>query len=187
MTLATFLAATLVAAIPSAATSRSGPAPAFTPTSIRTSASAATPNSVPPTQPSAPAPPPSPNPSYDAALAQRLGADARGMKMYVLVLLKTGPRTDIPKEENDRAFAGHFANMARLADLGKLVVAGPLGKNERYRGIFVFNVTTLAEAEELLATDPAVKAGALAGEAYLLYASAALQEVVPIHGKLQKD
>ena len=48
-------------------------------------------------------------------------------------------------------------------------------------------MTTLAEAEELLATDPAEKAGALAGETYLLYGSAALQEVVPIHKRLMKE
>lgn len=143
-----------------------------------------------PSAPAAPAATPSPrpaNPEYDAALAERLGADARGMKMFVLVLLKTGPKPDLPKEEIDRAFAGHFANMERLANLGKLSFAGPLGKNDRYRGIFVFNVKTLAEAEELLATDPAVAAGALAGESYLLYGSAALQEIVPLHKKLQKE
>lgn len=30
------------------------------------------------------------NPVYDAALAEKLGADAYGMKSYVLVMLKTG-------------------------------------------------------------------------------------------------
>ncbi len=40
-----------------------------------------------------------PPPGSDAALAERLGADQRGMKSYVLVLLKTGPKTDIPKGE----------------------------------------------------------------------------------------
>ena len=50
-------------------------------------------------------------PPYDADLARKLGADDRGMKMYALVLLKTGPRKDLPKEESDRAFAGHMANI----------------------------------------------------------------------------
>ncbi|HEY0787235.1 MAG TPA: hypothetical protein VGE86_01230, partial [Thermoanaerobaculia bacterium] len=31
-------------------------------------------------------------PAYAAELAQRLGADARGMRMYVLCILKTGPK-----------------------------------------------------------------------------------------------
>jgi hypothetical protein len=30
-------------------------------------------------------------PIYDARLATQLGADERGMKMYVLCILKTGP------------------------------------------------------------------------------------------------
>jgi len=31
-------------------------------------------------------------PTYDAALAKRTGADERGMRPYVLVILKTGPK-----------------------------------------------------------------------------------------------
>jgi uncharacterized protein YciI len=108
------------------------------------------------------------------------------MRMYGLVLLRTGPRTDLPKEELERAFAGHMENIGRLARSGELAFAGPLARNERYRGIFVFNVKTAAEAEALLATDPAVKAGALAGDVYLLYGSAALQEVTAIHERIVK-
>lgn len=124
---------------------------------------------------------------YDAALAKRLGADERGMKSYVLVLLKTGPRADIPKEERDRLFAGHMTNMGRLAELGSLVVAGPMARNDRhYEGIFILNVKTITEAQALLATDPAVAGGALAFEAYGWYGSAALQETVNIHRRIDK-
>jgi uncharacterized protein YciI len=126
-------------------------------------------------------------PAYDAALAQQLGADEHGMKMYALVLLKSGPRADLPKDESDRAFAGHMANINRLAAAGKLVFAGPLAENERFRGIFILNAKTVAEAEALLATDPAVVAGALAGDIYGLYGSAALQEVDRIHRSISKD
>ena len=45
---------------------------------------------------------------------------------------------------------------------------------------------TRAEAEALVATDPAVMAGALAGEAYMLYGSAALQEVTGIHYRISR-
>jgi len=129
---------------------------------------------------------PQANPSYDAALAKKLGADDHGMKMYALVMLRTGPRADIPKEENDRLFAGHMSNMVRLAEQGDLVFAGPLEKNESFRGIFIFNVKSRPEAEALLATDPAVKGGALKGEVYMLYGSAALQEVTGIHRRISK-
>lgn len=127
-------------------------------------------------------------PSYDEALAKRLGADERGMKSYVLVILKTGPRADIPKEERSKLFAGHMANIGRLASEGTLIVAGPMAPNDRhYEGIFIFNVKTIKEAEALLATDPAVAGGALAFEAYGWYSSAALQETVAIHARIDKS
>jgi len=130
---------------------------------------------------------PAPRPDYDAALAQRLGADERGMKSYVLVVLKTGPKTNIPQAERAKLFAGHMANIKRLAGEGKLLVAGPFEENDRhYEGIFVFNVTSVTQAEALLATDPAVAGGALAYEAYGWYGTAALQETAAIHARIDK-
>jgi uncharacterized protein YciI len=128
-----------------------------------------------------------PRPAYDTKLARELGADERGMKMYALVLLRTGPRTDLTKEEIERAFAGHMANINRLAAAKELAFAGPLERNERYRGIFILNVKTVADAEALVSTDPAVAAGLLAFDTYLLYGSAALLAVNEIHSSITKD
>jgi uncharacterized protein len=125
-------------------------------------------------------------PTYDAALARKLGADEHGMKKYALVLLKKGPHSGLSKDEATRVFAGHMANIKRLAASGQLAFAGPLQENERYEGIFVFNVATTAEADALLATDPAVQAGALAGEVYLMYGSAALQQVPALHQRISR-
>ncbi|HVK80470.1 MAG TPA: YciI family protein [Verrucomicrobiae bacterium] len=134
---------------------------------------------------SAPAAPPAQS-GYDAALAQRLGADERGMRQYVLVILKTGPATNLSDQERTRLFNGHMANINRLANEGRLVVAGPLGANERqYRGIFIFTVRTVEEAAALVATDPAVEAGIFAYEAYPWYGSAALMEIPALHERLQ--
>ena len=55
----------------------------------------------------------------------------------------------------------HLANINRLAETKKLVVAGPFGDNTNLRGIFVFRVASIEEAKALAETDPAVQAGRL--------------------------
>src|SRR6185295_7147243 len=93
--------------------------------------------------------------AFDPELAKKLGADERGMKMYVLCILKTGPKdAAVQGEERKKIFAGHFANIGRLAGEGKLVVAGPFGENDKsYRGLYIFNVATIEEAEKLVMLD----------------------------------
>lgn len=71
------------------------------------------------------------NPKYDKQLADSMGADDYGMKMYVLVILKTGSVKIEEKQKADSLFAGHMKNMGDLVEKGKLVVAGPMGKNEK--------------------------------------------------------
>lgn len=127
------------------------------------------------------------NPKYDKALAEKLGGDDYGMKMYVFAILKTGPYKPAEKNVQDSLFQGHIKNIQRLAGEGKLVVAGPLGKNSKeYRGIFIFNVKTIEEANTLLQTDPAVKAGIFDTEVFQWYGSAALPEYLKYHEKLEK-
>lgn len=124
---------------------------------------------------------------YDEKLAKELGADERGMKMYVFCILKTGSNTTATKEEKAKYFEGHMANISRLAKEGKLAVAGPFEKNDRnYRGIFIFNVSTVEEAQALVETDPAVKAKIFEAEMTPLYCTAALMEVAKIHNKITK-
>ena len=126
------------------------------------------------------------NPKYDSTLAKSLGGDDYGMKMYVLVILKTGP-SSFDKKKTDSLFQGHMANIGRLANEGKLIVAGPLKKNDKnYRGIFILNAKTVEEASQLLSTDPAVKEKMLDAEIYQWYGSAALPTYLPNHEKVEK-
>lgn len=127
-------------------------------------------------------------PKFDANLAKKLGADERGMKMYVLCILKTGPKDgEVVGEERKAIFAGHFANITKLANEGRLAVAGPFEPNPKgYRGLYVFNVTTIEEAEKLVVLDPAVKAGIFVPDLTLWYGTAAMMVVSETHKKLQK-
>ncbi|MFV8342778.1 YciI family protein [Flavobacterium sp. XS2P39] len=126
--------------------------------------------------------------TYDEKLAKSLKADEYGMKQYVFCLLKTGSNTSASKEESKKLFEGHMANINRLAQEGKLVVAGPFMKNERsYRGIYIFNASSIEEAKEFVATDPAVESKLLEAELTLWYGSAALQETLKIHDKIAKN
>lgn len=128
-----------------------------------------------------------PNPAYDSALAKKLGADEFGMKHYIFVILKTGSETVSSSTERDSLFAGHLANIKRLADAGELLVAGPFGKNnDDFRGLFILNTADQISAEKMLATDPAIKAGLLKAEMYPWYGSAALPEYLPASEKVWK-
>lgn len=68
------------------------------------------------------------------------------MKTYVFVILKTGSNTSTDKAAKDKAFEGHMKNITRMADKGKLPVAGPFDNGGNHRGIFILNVTTFGEA-----------------------------------------
>jgi uncharacterized protein YciI len=127
------------------------------------------------------------NPGYDAALAKKLGGDEYGMKQYVFVILKTGPNKIEDKAKMSELFKGHMDNINKLAEEGKLTVAGPFVKNDKgYRGIFIFNVKTLDEAKALLETDPTIKEKVLEAEMYEWYGSAALGEYMDAHKKIEK-
>lgn len=127
------------------------------------------------------------NPNYDAALASKLQADDYGMKSYVLVILKTGTNETVNKSFRDSCFAGHFSNMNKMKAENKLIVAGPIGKNEMaYRGIFILNVATIEEAKDLIKNDPAIDSKILIAELYEWYGSAALPEYLNASDKVWK-
>lgn len=123
--------------------------------------------------------------SYDEVLAERLGADQRGMRSYVLVILKTGP-TRVPDGDARKAmFAGHFANMERLSAEGKLALAGPFSADpDGWRGLFVLAVDEIEEARRLTETDPVIVNGEMVAEYHRWYGSAATMMVPEIHARI---
>lgn len=96
-----------------------------------------------------------------------------------LVLLKTGATTKLTPEESRRVFAGHFANMSRLAREGNLLLAGPYGQRKHdpmLRGLFVLDTADPARARRLAETDPGVRAGVFALEYHTLATTAPLRD-----------
>ena len=128
------------------------------------------------------------NPNYDKSLAEKLGGDDYGMKSYFLVILKTGTNATTDQELIRESFRGHLDNINKLVSEEKMVVAGPLGSNDKnYRGIFILNnIASIEEANEVLQTDPAINNGLLDYEIFTWYGSAALPEYLPAADKIWK-
>jgi len=128
-------------------------------------------------------------PKYNQELATSLGADQYGMKAYTIVMLTTGSVKIEDKTKMGELMKGHMANIGKLADEGKIVVAGPfLEKNkENYRGMFIFNTKSKEEAEQWVKTDPAVQAGVFSYEIFPWYGSAALPLYLKHHDEVSKE
>lgn len=124
---------------------------------------------------------------YDPVLARKFGADDYGMKNYVMVILKTGPNKTSDKSFINNAFRGHLDNIGKMVKDGKLIIAGPFGKNDKnFRGIFIFDTDSFDETRELLQNDPAIKEGLLDIELFKWYGSAALPAYIEYSDKIWK-
>ena len=84
-----------------------------------------------------------------------------------LGFLKRGPNRkagDGETPEVQELQKAHIANIERLAEMKKIIAAGPFEDDGALRGIFVFRVGSLPEAEKLCASDPMIKIGRLVVE-----------------------
>jgi uncharacterized protein YciI len=82
------------------------------------------------------------------------------LKTVYFGFLKKGPNRkpgDGTMPEVQELQKAHIANIYRLAETKKLVMAGPFGDDSELSGVFVFRVGSLKEAEALAATDPMIK------------------------------
>ena len=98
--------------------------------------------------------------------AARREAESMGMTVYYVFLLKKGPTwsPDSTPELGELQEA-HLANLKRLADMGKLVINGPLldsfATSGEIRGMGALKTNSMQEAQDLINTDPMVKVGRL--------------------------
>lgn len=123
---------------------------------------------------------------FDAMLAEKYGADDYGMKKYVIAFLKKGPNRELDKSESEALQKAHMNNIGKMAEEGKLVLAGPFFGDGDLRGLYVFNVESIEEAEALTNSDPAIKAGSLTMELKEWYGSAAVMAISDLHEKVSK-
>lgn len=125
-------------------------------------------------------------PTFNKELAAKYGADDYGMKKYVMAFLKKGPNRDLDKEKAAELQKSHLKNIGRMAEEGKLVLAGPFFGEGEIRGIYIFNVESLEEAKSLTNSDPAIQAGSLEMDLKEWYGSAALVGLNEVHEQIQK-
>ena len=123
---------------------------------------------------------------YDSIKAKKFGADDYGMKKFVIAFLYRGPNHDLSKEEKNKLQRAHLDNINKLAEAGKLVLAGPFFGKDDLRGIYIFDVQSIEEAENLTKTDPAIIAGSLKMDLKEWYGSAALMAINDLHTSIAK-
>ena len=91
--------------------------------------------------------------------------DGGGMGQVFLVLLKKGAAWTAEKTDKTRALQeAHMANIRKMWEEKKLIVAGPMGDDGDTRGVFVFAAKDRAQAKAFADSDPAVAAGRLVPE-----------------------
>lgn len=93
------------------------------------------------------------------------------MKMYYLVFLKKGVNRTQDSVTVKKLQEGHMAHLSKMAESGKMDIAGPVNSDGDLRGICIYNTATKEEAEKLANEDPMVKAGRLAVEVLPFYSA----------------
>lgn len=86
------------------------------------------------------------------------------LKKYVMCIYTSGPNRSQSQQEAEELQRRHLAHQDSLSDKGLLLVAGPFDGHPEKRGILIFDVGTIEEAEPHVKADPMVQAGRLAFE-----------------------
>ncbi|NUM72636.1 MAG: hypothetical protein HUU43_17485, partial [Ignavibacteriaceae bacterium] len=101
--------------------------------------------------------------------AQTNAPDPSIMQQYWFVMLKRGENRSLDSLTAVKLQEGHMANINKMAEMGKLKLAGPFADKGDWRGIFIMVTDSQQEAEELVNQDPAIQAGRLAYEIHPWY------------------
>jgi uncharacterized protein YciI len=90
---------------------------------------------------------------------------------YVGFLYKGAKWTPQSTPETEKLQQAHLDNILRMEREGKLVIAGPFLDNGELRGLYVFRVASIEEAQAFANSDPAIQAGRLRLELHPWYAA----------------
>lgn len=88
------------------------------------------------------------------------------MKRYVFMLLESGTTKSKDSTEAAHFQEMHLTHLNKLAESGKLIVAGPFEGGGKHRGLLIFDVETVEEALKLEGEDPTVKTDRLKMNAF---------------------
>ena len=81
---------------------------------------------------------------------------------YFLAFILRGPAwTPVESPDLYRLQAAHLAHLTSLRESGQLLLNGPCTDGGNLRGVSVYKVASLAEAQALANEDPMVQAGRL--------------------------
>lgn len=106
------------------------------------------------------------------AKTPEVGPGGWEMTTYYVGFLFRGPKwTPEDTPETRKLQEEHMANIRKMGEAGKLVIAGPFMDGGDLRGLYVFRVATPEEAKALVESDPAVKAGRLRFELHPWFAA----------------
>jgi uncharacterized protein YciI len=86
------------------------------------------------------------------------------MKRYYFCFYLRGPERSQDSATVAQLQEAHMAHLNKMGEAGAVIMAGPFADDGEKRGILIFDVPTMEEAEKWVSEDPMVKANRLTFE-----------------------